>query len=597
MGDLLKRVFSLDVRSIALMRIAAAAVLLWDTCDRMRHLADHYFADSAIPFEIAEEYYKFFPTWSLHLLNESNTYQTSLFILLAIAACFLLVGYHSRIAAGVCWILFASALARVPPLLTGGDMLLCSLLFFLMLLPCSKCLSVHSKFQAPAGSVYSFATAALLLQFVVMYTVTGILKINSEWIDGTALMIILSDTGLAKPIGLWLTNFPTILMVLTWGALLLELFAQVLLLSPYKTNQIRTVGVISFIGLHVGIFLTMEVLVFSIISIAGLLSLIPSSWWNYKPFSKLTTTGSHEIDSTNMNPPTSVQPVPTAFPKISNAIAAWGLFVFLTVAATSLLAYATKIHISSKIALVAHQFRFDQRWEMFTQPYNLCYRFVAEVRTADGRYVDILRSSEERSDREAVPQDTINFKSSRWLLLYRQMVSSQYYQQRIPAAKHLLKYNPAVGMPTIEEINGKELKLSVWIGSPEDRVAKGPAMMTYFDFRATGKYYLGEPHGHWVQRDDQGKIEASGKYDQGLREGKWTTYHPNGKAASSGYYFDGLEDGDWTMWDTDGQRIAHGPFKGGMMEGTWTFWYENGQIEQAQFIADERITDEPDPLR
>ena len=597
MGDLLKRVFSLDVRSIALMRIAAAAVLFWDTCDRTRHLADHYFADSAIPFEIAEEYYKFFPTWSLHLLNESNTYQTSLFILLAIAACFLLVGYHSRIAAGVCWILFASALARVPPLLTGGDMLLCSLLFFLMLLPCSKCLSVHSKFQAPAGSVYSFATAALLLQFVVMYTVTGILKINSEWVDGTALMIILSDTGLAKPIGLWLTNFPTILMVLTWGALLLELFAQVLLLSPYKTNQIRTVGVISFIGLHVGIFLTMEVLVFSIISIAGLLSLIPSSWWNYKPFSKLTTTGSHEIDSTNMNPPTSVQPVPTAFPKISNAIAAWGLFVFLTVAATSLLAYATKIHISSKIALVAHQFRFDQRWEMFTQPYNLCYRFVAEVRTADGRYVDILRSSEERSDREAVPQDTINFKSSRWLLLYRQMVSSQYYQQRIPAAKHLLKYNPAVGMPTIEEINGKELKLSVWIGSPEDRVAKGPAMMTYFDFRATGKYYLGEPHGHWVQRDDQGKIEASGKYDQGLREGKWTTYHPNGKAASSGYYFDGLEDGDWTMWDTDGQRIAHGPFKGGMMEGTWTFWYENGQIEQAQFIADERITDEPDPLR
>jgi hypothetical protein len=95
MGDLLKRVFSLDVRSIALMRIAAAAILLWDTCDRMRHLADHYFSDSAIPFEIVEEYYKFFPTWSLHLLSDSNTYQTSLFILQAIAACFLLVGYHA----------------------------------------------------------------------------------------------------------------------------------------------------------------------------------------------------------------------------------------------------------------------------------------------------------------------------------------------------------------------------------------------------------------------------------------------------------------------------------------------------------------------
>ena len=586
MGDLLKRVFSLDVRSIALMRIAAAAILLWDTCDRMRHLADHYFSDSAIPFEIVEEYYKFFPTWSLHLLSDSNTYQTSLFILQAIAACFLLVGYHSRIAAGICWILFASVLARVPPLLTGGDMLLCSLLFFLALLPCSKCLSVHSKFKAPAGSVYSFATAALLLQFVVMYTVTGIMKINSEWLDGTALMIILSDTGLAKPIGLWLTNFPTILMALTWGSLMLELSAQVLLLSPYKTNQIRTVGVISFIGLHIGIFLTIEVLVFSIISIAGLLSLIPSSWWNYKPLSKLTTA---KI--------TSALPVPTVFPKISNAIAAWGLFVFLTVAATSLFTYTTKIYISDKISHVAHQFRFDQRWEMFTQPYGLCYRFVAEVRTADERFVDILRSSEERSNREAVPQDTIKFKSSRWLLLYRQMVSNQYYQQRIPTAEHLLKYNPVVGMPTIEEINGKEVRLLVWVGSPEDRAAKGPAMMTYFDFRATGNYYLGEPHGQWVQRDDQGRITASGKYDQGLREGKWTNYHPNGKTASSGAYSNGLEHGDWTMWDADGVRIAYGPFKDGMMEGTWTFWYENGEVEQAQYIADERITDEPDPLR
>jgi hypothetical protein len=597
MGDLLKRIFSLDVRSIALMRIAAAAILLWDTCDRIRHLADHYFADSAIPFEIAKEYYKFLPTWSLHFLSESNTYQTSLFILQAIAACFLLVGFHSRIAAGICWILFASVLARVPPLLTGGDMLLCSLLFFLTLLPCSKCFSVHSKFKAPAGSVYSFATAALLLQFVVMYTVTGILKINSEWLDGTALMIILSDTGLAKPIGLWLTNFPVILMALTWGSLMLELSAQVLLLSPYKTNQIRTVGVISFIGLHVGIFLTIEVLVFSIISIAGLLSLIPSSWWNCKPLSKLTTAKSNDDDSTKSGTSTSALPVPTAFPKISNAIAAWGLFVFLTIAAANLFTYTTNIHITNKIAFVAQQFRFDQRWEMFTQPYGLCYRFVAEVRTADGRFVDILRSSEERSDRESVPQDTIKFKSSRWLLLYRQMVSSQYYQQRIPTVKHLFKYNPVVGMPTIEEINGKEVKLSVWVGSPEDRVTAGPAMMTYFDFRATGNYYLGEPHGHWEQRNDQGRIEASGKFDQGLREGKWTNYHPNGKTASSGDYFNGLEHGDWTMWDADGLRIAHGPFKDGMMEGTWTFWYENGEIERAQYIADERITDEPDSLR
>jgi antitoxin component YwqK of YwqJK toxin-antitoxin module len=149
-------------------------------------------------------------------------------------------------------------------------------------------------------------------------------------------------------------------------------------------------------------------------------------------------------------------------------------------------------------------------------------------------------------------------------------------------------------MPTIEEINGKELRLSVWVGSPQDRAAQGPAMMTYFDFRATGNYYFGEPHGQWVQRDDQGRIKASGNFDQGLRDGKWTNYHPNGKTASSGYYSDDLADGDWTTWDADGLRIAHGPFKNGMMEGTWTFWYDNGQVEHAQFIADKRVEDEPE---
>ncbi|MEC7564082.1 MAG: HTTM domain-containing protein [Planctomycetota bacterium] len=582
MRDGLRRVFTLDVRSIALMRIAAAAVLLWDTIDRIRHLADHYFADSAIPFEVAEEYYKFLPTWSLHLLSESPAYQTSLFVLQAVVACLLLVGWYGRIMAAISWILFASLLARVPPLLTGGDMLLCSLLFWLTLLPCSRCLSVHSKGKAPAGSVYSVATIALLMQFVIMYTLTGIFKINSEWVDGDALQIILSDTGLAKPVGLWLTKFPLVLIVLTWGSIFLELAAQVLLLSPYQTHRIRTIGLIAFFGLHIGIFLTMEVLVFSIISIAGLIGLIPSSWWNIKPLAKLTqTSASDAVPATNIK---------TKLPRLSNVFACWGLVLFVTVACCHLFTYATGIYVSSKIQWVAHQFRFDQRWNMFDNPHGLCYRFIAEVRTADGKKIDILRSRDKETDNRTAPPNPTQFQSGRWLLLYRQMVSDQYFLQRIHAVRYLANHNPTrLDLPSAGDIDGKEIRLYVSVGSHESRKTTPPSLMTYIDLRATGEYYLGEPHGTWIRHDDQGRLLSTGTFDQGFREGEWKNYHPNGQLATLGHFTDDQEHGEWTMWDADGLRTANGFFEYGQQEGTWTFWYEDGQSEQAEYVAGKRV--------
>ena len=45
----------------------------------------------------------------------------------------------------------------------------------------------------------------------------------------------------------------------------------------------------AFVGLHAGIFFTMEVLGFSPISIAGLMAFIPATAWNLKPFRKFNS--------------------------------------------------------------------------------------------------------------------------------------------------------------------------------------------------------------------------------------------------------------------------------------------------------------------
>ncbi|MCS5582045.1 MAG: hypothetical protein NZ777_00880, partial [Pseudomonadales bacterium] len=387
-------------------------------------------------------------------------------------------------------------------------------------------------------------------------------------------------------IGLWLTNFPLVLTLLTWGSLFLELAAQVLLLSPYQTNRIRTVGLISFFGLHIGIFLTMEVLVFSIISIAGLIGLIPSSWWNINPLSKLTQTPS----SDTVKSPS----IKTALPRLSTVFASWGLILFITVACCHLFTYSTGIYVSSKVPWIAHQFRFDQRWNMFDDPHGLCYRFVAEVRTADGKMVDILRSRDKLTDKltdtRSAPKDPVQFQSGRWLLLYRQMASDQYYLQRIHAVRYLEKHNPTrLDLPSARDIDGKEIRFYVSVGSKTHRQTTPPWLMTYIDLRATGEYYLGEPHGAWIRHDDQGRLLSTGTFDQGLREGEWKNYHPNGKLATLGHFTNDLEHGEWTMWDADGLRTANGFFEDGLQEGTWTFWYEDGHSEQAEFVADERV--------
>tara|TARA_B100000676_G_scaffold211772_1_gene208108 strand:+ start:805 stop:2580 length:1776 start_codon:yes stop_codon:yes gene_type:complete len=587
----LKRIFSLDLRSLALMRIGVGTVLIWDLIDRLLQFQFFYAVDGVIPYAASQEYYAGMPTWSLHLLIESDVYQYLLFSIHLLLAIALLLGWRARAVAFGCWLLFSSMIARAPVLLTGGDMLMASMLFWLMWIPSGRFFSIRKRDEPPIKLDFcSFATAGILLQFVVMYTLTGIYKWNPEWHDGTALFVIMDDEALTKPLGLWLTQFPGVLKALTYSTLALELAASVLLLSPLATDKFRIVGVISFIGLHAGIFLTMEVLGFSPISIAGLLAFIPALVWQCKPLSRLSNTTGDQSDTESLADHS--QPL-TTIRKLEECGAGIGLSFMMFFAIWQMLLHVGIATANYNVNWVIHQLRMDQTWTMFHVPSNLCYRYLLEGRTAEGKFIDLLRGNKTREtvdDIPEIPNDPIRFESSRWLLLYRQMGTTQYGNQQLHTIRHLQKHNPAANdLPTASELEIKEIVFQGAAGIREFRNQGRLSLLSHVDFRALGDYLSGQPHGMWEHYRDNGALDSKGSYQQGLRHGNWEFYHPNGQLASEGNFDLGHEHGLWTMYDIDGNRTAHGEFIDGQKEGTWTFWYDNGGMSTGDFKDDELV--------
>ena len=209
--------------------------------------------------------------------------------------------------------------------------------------------------------------------------------------------------------------------------------------------------------------------------------------------------------------------------------------------------------------------------------------------------MDLLRGNKTRptvDDEPQIPEKPIRFESSRWLLLYRQMGTSQYFNQQLHTIRYLQTHNPArADLPTAKQLGIKEIVFHGAAGTRDVRALTDLVVLTHVDFRAKGGYYGGQPHGAWEHFRDDSSLDSKGTYDYGLRHGKWQFYHPNGQLASEGDFDLGHEHGLWTMYDKEGSRTAHGEFVDGQKEGTWTFWYDNGGVSTGFFKDDELINE------
>jgi hypothetical protein len=281
----LDELFGIDVRALAVLRIGLALLLVVDLVQRSGDLVAHYTDFGLLP---RADLLELSPSrWlvSLHLISGVWQIQAILFVVAGVCALALLVGYRTRAATILSWLLFTSLTTRNPLVVVGGDVLFRVVLFWAMFLPLGARYSVDRAWRrAPtcAGPRQrSAATLAYLVQIALVYAVTALRKSDPEWrVDGTALYYALSLDHLATPLAHYLLDLPVLLTPMTHGVLWLEIVGPLLLFSPVLTTPLRTLTVLAFVLLHAGIFLTLRIGLFPWIAALALVPFLPSAFWD-----------------------------------------------------------------------------------------------------------------------------------------------------------------------------------------------------------------------------------------------------------------------------------------------------------------------------
>ncbi len=553
-----QNLFAIDLRSLAIFRISIALVMLVDLARRAADLSSMYASGGALSLAAVHDYYGKLWKWSFHLWSDAWGYQAFLFGLASCCAIALLVGYRTRFTTCLAWMLTCSLNTRAPLLMNGGDVLLCMGLFWGIFLPLGARFSIDTSRQRQVpdrDTILSIATAGILLQVAMMYLFTGLWKCNPIWLSGDALTIALSDVTVTRPLGHWLLNYPSLLHLLTYCTLGLELLGPLLLFSPVGTRYLRPAVLVCLLGLHIGIELTLTVMVFSYASLALLMLFIPGSWWTR--FSDILR--SWKVPSVTEKPPINSQPpveaVVTAF-----RWPAWCKRLGVVLGGCCI-GYALLFNIFTltyrqgwpaglnSFYQIGTVLSFGQRWTMFDKPQEHLYRFAFYGRLKNGQPVELLREQTISQD-DPFPRKTAPFPTQRWMQLHREATAQAGSIFRYDMARYLATYWNQTHSDAEQFLDGD---LTVYRANLAGEVLPDSLYQsTYYDARATGQVQFGLRHGRWVLRHDNGTKAAEGRYQRGQEVGEWMFWDEAGKRQYAGTFIEGQKQGPWTFWDDDG---------------------------------------------
>lgn len=280
----IKLVFGIDLRTLALFRICLAGLILFDLANKAPYITAFYSDKGVIPRSAAMG--ALWPSqFSLHFMSGSSVFMALLFIVAALCALGLLMGYRTRTMTILSWVLFMSLCYRNKMLLQAGDQLLGSLLFWAMFLPLGARRSIDAALDGSKPSenhYFSMATMALLLQAIYVYVFGALLKTSPQWIpEGTAVYYALHLDSLASPFAVWIRDFPVLLKGLTHYVWTIELIAPLLMFCPVFYVPLRLITQFLLITMHLGFSLCLKIGMFAYISITSLLLFTPGWVWDW----------------------------------------------------------------------------------------------------------------------------------------------------------------------------------------------------------------------------------------------------------------------------------------------------------------------------
>jgi predicted DCC family thiol-disulfide oxidoreductase YuxK len=268
------------------MRVSLGLLVLADLAIRFRYAGLFYGDNGILPSELWYYIWDSDPwVWSVHLLwGGAYWWVALLFVVQALLAVAVLIGYRTRLAVFLTWILLVSLNNANPGILNGGDRLLSFILLTAAFLPLGALFSVDAarvRKVAQSMGVVSVWSAALLLQFALLYFFSSILKNPYVWgTQGAGVYLALSFDSVATRFAPYLLAFPLLVKFLSYFIFYFQHIAPLLLFFPRRTDVVRAVTVALLITLHLSFCVFLHIGLFSWVAISGLMGLIPTLVWD-----------------------------------------------------------------------------------------------------------------------------------------------------------------------------------------------------------------------------------------------------------------------------------------------------------------------------
>ena len=196
------------------------------------------------------------------------------------------VGWYTRIWGILTWACHYVMMSSLPTFVYGVDIFYHIGLFYLMVMPVNKALSLDI-WQGRVNNRPTWATTlsirVLQLHLCLIYISAGFEKmLYANWWEGNVLWRSIVQPDFRQYNMEWLAWYPAIPMVLSWFTMVVETFY----FAAMWVKKLRVFWLLSIIGLHIGIGIFIGLYLFSLVSICLSLSAFgyvcyhdAEEWW------------------------------------------------------------------------------------------------------------------------------------------------------------------------------------------------------------------------------------------------------------------------------------------------------------------------------
>lgn len=250
--------FNVDLRSLALFRALLGGTLFVQLCLWLGGTTA-FLSDAGVLPRATLSGARSMWRISLHAASGQAGFEFALLVLALAAAAALCLGWRTRLAAIVSFVLYVSLLNRAPQLVVGGDMLLAALLLWCCFLPVHAHWSLDFALGSDAPECHtavpnpqrSWAGTALLIQGATACLLTTWLAAHADPFGQ-----VLAQPAYLTPTGMWLAQHGLLAAWIHLAVRWIGGFAPLLLFTPVFREVLRPLAWIALVALQLAAIAT-----------------------------------------------------------------------------------------------------------------------------------------------------------------------------------------------------------------------------------------------------------------------------------------------------------------------------------------------------